>query len=41
MAEHDIGEEEIMLYDPSLLNDMITQLHELNGYRTPNIGFFV
>ena len=25
----------------SLLNDMILQLHELNGYRTPNIGFFV
>ena len=25
----------------SLLNDMITQLHELNGCRTPNIGFFV
>ena len=25
----------------SLLNDMIAQLHELNGYRTPNIGFFV
>ena len=25
----------------SLLNDMIVQLHELNDYRTPNIGFFV
>ena len=25
----------------SLLNDMIAQLHELNGYRTPNIGSFV
>ena len=25
----------------SLLKDMTTQLHELNGHRTPNIGFFV
>ena len=25
----------------SLLKDMTFQLHELNGYRTPNIGFFV
>ena len=25
----------------SLLKDMTIQLHELTGYRTPNIGFFV
>ena len=25
----------------SLLKDTTTQVHELNGYRTPNIGFFV
>ena len=25
----------------SLLTDTTMQLHELNGYRTPNIGFFV
>ena len=25
----------------SLLRDMIIQPHELNGYKTPNIGFFV
>ena len=41
LAKHNIGEKEVMFSVASLLKDTTMQLHELNGYRSPNIGFFV
>ena len=41
LAEHNINEKEIMLFDRIALKDTTFQLRELTGCRTPNIGFFV
>ena len=42
LAKHDIDEKEVMLFDRiALERHDFSELRELNGYRTPHIGFFL